>query len=184
MISHRPFRIFAGCAFVLLCSACAGEKKIVAPAPLEPNPYSETTITSSPVPATEQVSPSIAVSEEIARACRLQFDDVGQAPKFAFDKSELLPADHEVLGNIGECLTTGPLQGRSIKLVGRADPRGTQQYNMALGARRANSVGLFLEQLGVDKGRMRETSRGELDATGTNEAMWQFDRRVDILLSD
>jgi hypothetical protein len=104
MISHRPFRIFAGCAFVLLCSACGGEtKKIAAPAPLEPNPYSETTITSAQLPATEQVSPSIAVSEEIARACSLKFDDLGQAPKFAFDKSDLLPAAHEVLGNIGEC---------------------------------------------------------------------------------
>jgi peptidoglycan-associated lipoprotein len=55
---------------------------------------------------------------------------------------------------------------------------------VALGARRAHGVGLFLEQLGVDKGRMRETSRGEVDATGKNEATWQFDRRVVILLSE
>ena len=125
-----------------------------------------------------------AVSEDIARACSLHFDAIDKAPKFEFDKSDLLPADHEVLGTIGQCLTTGALQGRSIKLVGRADPRGTQQYNMALGARRAHEVAAFLQQLGLEKARIQATSRGELDAAGTDEVGWQIDRRVDILLAE
>lgn len=55
---------------------------------------------------------------------------------------------------------------------------------MALGARRASSVAGFLDRLGVDRARIRETSRGELDATGKDEATWQIDRRVDIVLAE
>ena len=53
-----------------------------------------------------------------------------------------------------------PLKGRSVKLVGRADPRGTQEYNMALGERRSNAVLKYLAALGVGAGQMTETSRG------------------------
>lgn len=172
------------CTLALTVTACGGDdKKVAAPTPA-PAPTSRTTITSAPAPVTKPVSPSISVSEEIARACNLHFGDVAQAPKFEFDRSELLPADHEVLGEIGRCVTTGPLKGRTIMLVGRADPRGTEQYNMALGARRAHSVAAFLGQLGVDPGSLTETSRGELDARGSDEATWQIDRRVDIVLAE
>ena len=90
--------------------------------------------------------------------------------------------DRDVLAQIATCVTTGPLAGRSLTLVGRADPRGTVGYNMALGARRAHSAGAYLEQLGVGSSRVMETSRGELDATGTDERTWQIDRRVDVML--
>lgn len=185
MIIVRALALCTACSLALLLAACGGEeKKVVAPAHPAPPPTSETTITSAPAPATRPVSPSIAASEDILRACSLHLDDLGTAPKFELDKSELLPADHEILGQIGRCLTTGPLQGRTIRLVGRADPRGPEQYNLALGAHRAHSVSRFLELLGVEIGRMRETTRGELDAIGTDEATWQLDRRVDIVLAE
>jgi peptidoglycan-associated lipoprotein len=149
---------------------------------MPPVTISETRVTSAPTFKTTPVSPSIAVSEDIVRACNLHFEDVVTAPKFEFDKSELFAADHDVLEKIGQCLTAGPLQGRAIKLIGRADPRGTPDYNLALGARRAHAVGSFVESLGVAPSRIRETSRGELDATGSDEATWLIDRRVDIVL--
>jgi peptidoglycan-associated lipoprotein len=71
-----------------------------------------------------------------------------------------------------------------VKLVGRADPRGTQEYNMALGARRSSSVMSYLTALGVPSTQMRETSRGALDATGSDQAAWQADRRVDVDILD
>jgi peptidoglycan-associated lipoprotein len=76
------------------------------------------------------------------------------------------------------------LKGRSVRLVGRADPRGTQEYNMALGERRSNAVGKYLAGLGVGSGQMSETSRGALDATGSDEAAWRKDRRVDLDVLD
>ncbi len=156
----------------------------VAP-PLPPPPVEVTSVEVKQPPPVEEmkpVSPSINVSEEILARCNMHFDNVDKAPKFEFDKSDLLPGDYDVLQKIAECLTTGPLQGESLNLVGRADPRGTKTYNDKLGMRRANTVAIHLEQLGVASTRMERTSRGERDAVGTDEATWAIDRRVDISL--
>jgi outer membrane protein OmpA-like peptidoglycan-associated protein len=51
---------------------------------------------------------------------------------------------------------------------------------MVLGAHRADSAMQYLKQRGVDASKMTETSRGELDATGVDEAGWSRDRRVDV----
>jgi len=68
---------------------------------------------------------------------------------------------------------------RNIDLVGHADPRGTTEYNMALSDRRAQSVRDYLRQAGIDSKRLNPVPRGELDATGSDEASWAKDRRVD-----
>jgi peptidoglycan-associated lipoprotein len=79
-------------------------------------------------------------------------------------------------------MRTGPLQGKSVELIGRAYARGTEEYNLALGSKRAGSVDTYLESLGVNRSFLAQTSRGALDATGTDEAGWANDRRVDIML--
>ncbi len=148
--------------------------KIMAPPPPEPHAV---------IDRVTLVSPNLAVSEELLAACSMNLGDVGQAPKFEFDKSDLLPADEDVLKKIAECFISGPLQGAGVMLTGRADPRGTVQYNDSLGFRRANNVANYLEHLGLSGNRIDRISRGERDATGTNEATWAIDRRVDITLS-
>lgn len=62
-------------------------------------------------------------------------------------------------------------------------PRGEEDYNLALGGRRANSVRDAMRELGVASGRFQLTSRGDLDAKGTDEATWAEDRRVDVKLA-
>jgi peptidoglycan-associated lipoprotein len=69
-----------------------------------------------------------------------------------------------------------------MHLVGNADPRGTEEYNMVLGGARADTVKSFLRRDGLPDSRMATTSRGELDAHGTDEASWAKDRRVDLTL--
>lgn len=160
---------------VFAIAACGGEKK-QASTPATPAQTKE----AAPI---RRVSPAVGVSEDLARACKLHMSDATNAPKFDFDKSELLPSDRAVLEQIAACLTTGPLKGQAITLVGRADPRGEPQYNMALGAHRANGVADYLTHLGLDRKRAGVTSRGELDAVGVDEASWQGDRRVDITLA-
>ncbi len=141
------------------------------------------TATSKPAPAQNVVvSPNLSVSDEVAAACKLGFNDIDRAPRFDFDQSTLGPQDDEVLAQIAKCVTTGPLAGRALELVGRADPRGESEYNMALGERRASSVRDYLSRLGVDRVKLIESSRGKLDAMGTDENGWRRDRRVDILL--
>ncbi len=166
-----------GAALLLLLASCGGSGKRA----LTAAEASETNLSSAEPKA---VSPSVNVSEDLAKKCNLRFGDVEQAPKFGFDTTDLAPQDREVLGDIAKCLTTGPLAGRKVKLVGHADPRGTTDYNMALGARRANGVAGYLKSLGVAQDKLAETSRGELDASGSDETTWQRDRRVDISLAD
>ena len=124
---------------------------------------------------------TIYLSERLRAACAIAtIESAKEAPKFSFDQSAILPEDRDVLVQVATCLTTGPLKGRSVKLVGRADPRGTQEYNMALGERRSNAALQYLTGLGVPTAQLSESSRGALDATGGEEAAWRMDRRVDI----
>ncbi|MGH7280485.1 MAG: OmpA family protein [Polyangiaceae bacterium] len=136
----------------------------------------------TPVQTAPKSTRNLTISNEIATACGIEFNDVSTAPKFDFDQSVLQPTDEEVLAQVARCVTTGPLKGRSLELVGRADPRGEVEYNFALGEHRADSVMSYLTQMGVDPQKVGESSRGKLDATGTDEAGWAKDRRVDITL--
>lgn len=129
------------------------------------------------------VCPSINVSEEILHACGLEVNDVEAAPKFDYNKADLLPKDQEVLQKIADCFSTGALKGNAMLLVGRADPRGSVAYNDRLGMRRANNVASFLEQHGLQNNRIQRVTRGERDARGTNEQGWAIDRRVDIMVA-
>ncbi len=145
-------------------------------------PVAPATVTSSPRPHISSASPHVGLSEDIIAACNIEWNAKDSAPKFAFDQSELLPEDRDLLQRVAICITTGPLRGRSLRLVGHADPRGEAEYNMALGALRAGSASSFLTHLGVDPKKLSQSSRGELDATGASEEGWRHDRRVDILL--
>jgi len=140
-------------------------------------------VTSAPLAPASPATPTslIFLSETFRETCGIkEIASQKDAPKFDYDKSAILAEDRDALAQVAQCLTTGPLKGRSVKLVGRADPRGTQEYNMALGARRSSSVMSYLAALGVPSTQMRETSRGALDATGSDQAAWQADRRVDV----
>jgi len=139
-------------------------------------------VAAAPPPApTTPVAPSIAVSPDVLRACQSELGSTEEAPKFAFDESDLTAEDLSVLAQIAQCFTTGPLNGEELQLIGRADPRGTVPYNQALGSRRALSAAAYLESRGVDAARIVWSSRGKLDAMGHDEASWAIDRRVDIL---
>lgn len=133
----------------------------------------------APVPVRSPVS-SIALSEDLCKACGIREDDA----HFSFDSSVLRQTDVTPLNELAVCLLSGPLQGRSIRLLGRADPRGDTDYNMALGQSRADSVGAYLGGRGVDSARRPTSSRGAMDAKGTDEQSWKEDRRVDLTLAN
>jgi peptidoglycan-associated lipoprotein len=129
-------------------------------------------------------SPNIGVTNNIAEECMLQLRDTAKTPKFDYDQFGLEVEDRTVLESIATCLTTGPLQGRAIQLVGRADPRGTQEYNLALGNKRASTVAAYFKKIGIGGDQISTTTRGDLDAEGTAEQTWRDDRRVDIVLME
>jgi peptidoglycan-associated lipoprotein len=124
---------------------------------------------------------AISISDELRHTCGIE--DAGDAPKFDFDSAALTTTDRNELDQLAKCMTTGPLTGKSVELVGRADPRGEAEYNMNLGATRADAVKHYLAQLGVTGSRLTATSRGALDAKGHDETTWAVDRRVDLRLA-
>jgi peptidoglycan-associated lipoprotein len=167
------------CAVALLLGAGCAKKNTLGPVDVPAvAPRSAATQALPP----KYTGSAVSVSGEIMDACNITFENVDRAPKFDFDKSALLPQDRNVLDQVAKCVTTGPLKGRTLKLIGRADPRGEVEYNFVLGEHRAGSVESYLAQLGVGQSKMAETSRGKLDANGTDEAGWQRDRRVDLVL--
>jgi peptidoglycan-associated lipoprotein len=133
-----------------------------------------------PAPVSEPTNDEIVISDEILKAC-----GISQArAKFAFDSSRIEQGDHPVLDELALCFTSGKLSGRSMNLVGHADPRGEAEYNLVLGGKRADNVKHYLTKRGLGEQQAETTSRGELDANGVDDTTWSNDRRVQVLLAE
>ena len=98
---------------------------------------------------------------------------------FDFDQSLLKSEARVALTAHAAVLRESP---RSIRLEGHADERGTREYNMALGERRANAVRDFLVLQGVDSSLIETVSYGEEypASNGTSEAAYSQNRRVEL----
>jgi peptidoglycan-associated lipoprotein len=161
----------------LLAVACGSDPTPPPKTPAGPPPVA----TAPPLPEKPGDVPTrsnIAISEDIKKACGITDADA----YFAYDSANVRPQDQAILQKLAACFTSGPLKGRTMRLVGHADPRGDEEYNMVLAGRRADNVKSAINNAGLDNAKMATTSRGELDATGTDEAGWERDRRVDIML--
>ncbi len=142
-----------------------------APAPAEPAETDE-------YPDKDPNKSSIVVDPKIAEMCEIP------TAHFDFDSSNLGGDAQTALDALATCFTAGPAKGKAMRLVGHADPRGTEEYNMALGSRRAGSVADFLGGKGMEEGSLETSSKGELEATGTDESSWAADRKVEIFLAE
>jgi peptidoglycan-associated lipoprotein len=74
--------------------------------------------------------------------------------------------------------------GASVTIEGHCDERGSEEYNLALGERRANAVRSYLYNLGVPNGQMTVVSYGEARpaVNGTGETAWQLNRRAQFVV--
>lgn len=159
------------------CGEEAPPPKSAADVPAEPTPEPPPPAVDSK--ATDDPKRSqINISEMIKQACGITDAEAS----FGYDSSRVQSGDHPVLDKLAECFISGPLKGRAMRLVGHADPRGEPEYNLALGNQRADNVKSYLVGRGLKDAQGETTSRGEMDATGTDEASWAEDRRVDIVL--
>jgi peptidoglycan-associated lipoprotein len=95
---------------------------------------------------------------------------------FDFNESVLTTEATSAIDRDADCVKK---TNHGATLTGRTDPRGTEEYNLALSDKRAQSVKSRMSQLGV-RNDMKINARGEMDATGTDEAGWAKDRRVDV----
>ena len=165
-------------AIILVCAAAlvgACKKKE------EPTTTPTTTETAPPSEgATEETADQagVVVDDAVVKLC-----DLPEA-RFDFDSAKLSSSATTMLDALAVCFISGPGKDKGMRLVGHADPRGTEDYNLGLGQRRAGSVSEYLAKKGLPDDRMETSSRGELDATGTDDVGWAKDRRVDILLAE
>ena len=100
---------------------------------------------------------------------------------FAFDSAQLTEESRDIIRN-----HAGLLAGNikvQVVLEGHADERGTREYNIGLGDRRANAVRKAMSLQGVDGAQISTVSYGEEKpvAMGHDESSWQLNRRVEII---
>jgi peptidoglycan-associated lipoprotein len=106
---------------------------------------------------------------------------------FEFDKADLTVAAQEKLRRIADWLIQDPHRTISFRIEGNCDPRGTEEYNLGLGDRRARAAKDFLASLGVEVNRIDTISYGLEKAVGDNEGSpdvapsWAHDRRDDFV---
>ena len=100
---------------------------------------------------------------------------------FDFDTSEIKPDARDVLVAHARYLANNPRQ--QVRLEGHADERGTKEYNLALGERRANAVQRFLIVNGASRGQIETVSYGEEKPAvrGSTESAWAQNRRVELV---
>lgn len=121
-----------------------------------------------------QVASEATETEPAAPSCSLS------PVYFDFDVAELdSSARNAVAANV-RCMKDRGIA--TVQLTGHTDPRGTEEYNLALGDRRARTATAYLRDLGVEEQRMNAVSAGEERATGDDERGWSQDRRADIEL--
>ena len=100
---------------------------------------------------------------------------------FEYDSADIADADQELLTQHAGFLVANP--GQHITLEGSTDERGSREYNIALGDRRALSVQRILELNGVAPEQITVVSYGEEKpaAEGSSEAAWRLNRRVELV---
>jgi peptidoglycan-associated lipoprotein len=159
--------------------ACANEQPATHPPPPavahDDAPPAKTAVQVDSSPDASQ----IVIAKSIREAC-----DISDAEAFfEFDSSRVSSTGNAVLEQLSDCFDTGPLRGEPMALVGHADPRGSDEYNDALGERRAESVKKALGTFGLSASVITTSSRGETEAS-LDSARWAHDRRVDVTLGE
>jgi peptidoglycan-associated lipoprotein len=102
---------------------------------------------------------------------------------FAYDESTLSDRAREQLARNADILRGAPQL--VLVIEGHADERGTNEYNLALGERRANAARSYLESLGVGGDRLRTLSYGEERpvCTESTEGCWEQNRRAHMVVT-
>ena len=164
--------------FLLFMVGCAQQAATTQPATPPPPPP-------PPEVAKEEVKEEAKkeVKEEVKKEpvpAPLEFKIV----YFDFDRSEIKPEFEGVIKGNAKVLMDNP--GAKVVIEGHCDERGTNEYNMALGERRAQAVREALIAAGVTAGQVSTISRGEEEpaASGHDESAWSQNRRSVVVKAE
>ncbi|HEX2761060.1 MAG TPA: peptidoglycan-associated lipoprotein Pal [Rhizomicrobium sp.] len=155
---------FACLSGALILGACTHKQEATttAPPPAPPPPAAQ------PAPVTSRVIPGSAEDFRV---------NVGDTVHFEFDQYNVQESDKAILGRQAAWLAKYPAV--RVTIEGHCDERGTREYNLALGARRANAVKEYLVSQGVSTARVETVSYGKERpiCTQSDEACWAQNRR-------
>lgn len=161
----RPIAILSASALALALAACGAKPPKQLPPPPQPSTTEAPASTGpgAPVPGSQADFVASVVSDTI---------------HFDTDKYDVQPEDQRVLLSQVQWLTRYP--GKRVTIEGHCDERGTREYNLALGERRANAAKAFLASHGIDAGRITTVSYGKERpvALGSDPESWAKNRRA------
>ena len=178
----RLFTLLAATAFLAACETASTTTGDVKSSAQSSSTTSATTASSS-TSSSSSASSSSGGGETASASVKSEFAKVGTTVLFDFDSAQLTDYAQRVLDRQAAFMKARP-ETRVI-IGGHADERGTREYNLALGERRASSARDYLVAKGVNAARIRIISYGkERPATvGSTEAAWRLNRRSETVLN-
>ena len=176
--SRKLFFVIVSAAVLL--AGCTKKPKRPDPSATMLGPNTGGTINPLEVPTTADTNSGLE-ARDAGFDANGQMRNVLQPVYFDFDKSNIKTAEREKLKAAAAYLKDHPTQ--KLLLEGHCDWRGTAEYNLGLGDRRANAAKKFLLTLGVTTEKMETLSKGSLDAVkNADEATAAKDRRVELVV--
>jgi peptidoglycan-associated lipoprotein len=177
-------------ALTLAAAGCKGKKPPVA-RPTPPPPDTEMTTPRPPAPPEPIAEPrpvTVPPEPSVSSADMGSLDDINkkgvlQPVFFEFDSAEMNADGQSILAKNAE--TMKQFSTWIVSIEGHCDERGTAEYNLALGERRALSVRQYLVSLGIASDRLRTVSYGKefpFDP-GHGESAWKNNRRANFVVT-
>ena len=166
---------------VVTAGACRKEPPVTAPPPATtPAPVTKPTPPPPPPPPPKAETPPAPTEEELF--AKMTLDELNAKGVlgdvlFAYDSAELTPEARSTIQKNAEYMKRWT--STKVMVEGHADSRGTNEYNLALGERRADVTRDYLVSLGLPADRVTIVSKGEEEpaCTEENESCWQRNRR-------
>ena len=174
----RPFIVAITLSVIGMLIGCHGNRNYSLSIPEDTTSANDNTTASNTTSSDGESLPSLS-AEDMAATLFDSFTGL-QTIHFDFDSYALRADAREILKKNAEKIKQTP--GVLIQIEGHCDERGTQEYNMALGEKRALATRDYLIKLGVDPNRLITISYGEEDPIdpGHNEAAWAKNRRAEF----
>lgn len=187
------FRLASVTMLTLALAACSNPPKVEAPATAPAASTSAATAPAAPAtPAAAQAAPEsrvaavdLGATKPGASTAAAHLDPASPISRqrsiyFDFDQFVIRTEDRPVVEAHGKYLASA--RTLKVSIEGNADERGSREYNLALGQKRAQAVVQSLKLLGANDEQLEAVSYGEErpKATGHDEAAWAENRRADI----
>ena len=176
----RLFTLLAATAFLAACETASTTTGDVTSSAQSSSTNTATTASSS---SSSSSASSSSSGQSSSASVKSEFAKVGTTVLFDFDSAQLTDYAQRVLDRQAAFMKASP-ETRFI-IGGHADERGTREYNLALGERRASSARDYLVAKGVNATRIRIISYGKERpaSVGSTEAAWRLNRRAQTVLN-